>query len=238
MNKCIALLQARMSSTRLPGKVLMPLAEQPMLLRQVNRIKQAKSLDGIVVCTSQEKSDDPIAEFCRRNHIDCFRGSLNNVLSRVVDAAKKFPSEHYVRLTADCPLSDPEIIDSVVNQHCAEKNDFTSNCMPYTLPDGLDVEVMSSGTLRKIDNLASLEEHFEHVTKYVYQNTGSFKLGNFEYSRDYSKNRWTVDYPEDFTLVQHVFEHFKDNEFFGLEEIVQFLEQNPDIKAINQKYME
>jgi spore coat polysaccharide biosynthesis protein SpsF len=232
-------LQARMSSTRLPGKVLKPLLGKPMLAFQIERIKLARCVDKVVVCTSTETSDDAIFDFCIDQGVDVFRGSLNNVLQRFKDASEKFPSDHVVRLTADCPLSDPDIIDQVISQHVKEKNDFTSNCNPYTLPDGLDVEIMTTSCLLDVVKNADSDGHLEHVTKYIYEHPEQFKLGNFNYMHNYSNNRWTVDYPEDFDFVETVLNHFAPEHLsVGLEEIIQLTMQHPEIKSINSHYIE
>lgn len=234
-----AFLQARMSSSRLPGKVLKNLAGMPMLWMQVQRIRKANHINQVIVCTSSESSDDAIEEFCQLHQIDCFRGSLYRVLTRFADASSIFPSEHIVRLTADCPLSEPQIIDNVIDQHLEQKNEFTSNCNPYTLPDGLDVEVMSKSCFNKVIQGASTDDHYEHVTKYIYEHLSDFKVGNYRHSPDYSDHRWTVDYPEDFALVEAVLS-LSDKSPIDIElaDVVQILNTHPEVRDLNRHYIE
>lgn len=231
-------LQARMSSSRLPGKVLMPLAGKPMLLQQIERIKQARSVDELVVCTSVESSDDGIAKLCRDHQITCFRGSLNDVLDRFYQANQQIKAQHIIRLTGDCPLIDPSVIDAIVTQHLAEQNDYTSNCHPYTLPDGLDVEIFTEKSLNTLWQTAQANEYREHVTLYINQHPQHFKRGNYRYSKDYSSERWTVDHLEDFEMVSQVFNTlYPDNPNFTLEDVVTFLHAHPEIKQLNRHHI-
>lgn len=234
----VVLLQARMSSSRLPGKVLRPLSGSPMLLQQVNRIKQAKKVNQVIVCTSIEASDDAIEKLCNSNNIQCFRGSLNNVLDRFYKASLNIEVDHIVRLTGDCPLIDANIIDSVIDKHLEANNDYTSNCHPYTLPKGLDTEVFSKATLNKVWQLAKQKDQQEHVTLYINQNPELFKRGNYVYSIDYSNERWTVDYPEDFDLVEAIYNGlYEKKPLFDVEDIMSYLDQHPDIRMLNRQYM-
>ncbi|MEW6983222.1 NTP transferase domain-containing protein [Colwelliaceae bacterium 6471] len=237
MNNAV-FLQARMSSTRLPGKVLLPILGEPMLARQVERIKQATLISDVIVCTSSETTDDPIELMCDQYNIRCFRGSLNNVLDRFYQANQAIKADNIIRLTGDCPLTDGDIIDQVIRLHLEEKNDYTSNCHPYTLPDGLDIEIMTQATLAKVWTLAECDDYREHVTLFINKNASLFKRGNFAYSRNYSNERWTVDYPEDFLFVDAVFNAlYPISPTFTVEDIIQFLDKHPDVRKLNSKYM-
>lgn len=196
-----------MSSTRLPGKVMKPILGEPMLWRQIERITRATMIDKLVVATSLEPSDDVIADFCRSRNVACFRGALTDVLDRYYQAANVFgPADHIVRLTADCPLTDWNVIDSCVDLHLKEKSDYTSNTIVRTFPDGLDVEVMTFEVLNKAWQEATTPHDREHVTPYIYRSTGRFRLVNLTQERDSSRLRWTVDTPDDFFYVCSVYE--------------------------------
>lgn len=234
--KVIIGLQARMSSTRLPGKVLMEVCNKPLLELMVERIRFSKACDDVVILTSEDPSDDPIEEFCISRGINYFRGDLFNVLSRFYYGCKKFNPEHVVRLTADCPLIDSEILDHVVDSHINSKSDYSANCIEYTYPDGLDVEVFTFKLLENTFLGATSSFDKEHVTPFM---------------RKHAKNvlsvkniipyvgRWTVDYADDFKFVEVIFNHFyKSCENFLYEDIKKFLESNKGIKGINRRYSE
>ena len=206
------IIQARISSSRLPGKVLKDLCGEPMLLRQIERVRQCRMADQIVVATSDEASDDPIADLCAKAQIACFRGSLGNVLSRYHGAAVAFgPTEYVVRLTADCPLADPDVIDACIALHLANGADYTSNKLGSTnqlgptYPVGLDVEVMTFEGLDRVHRVASDPYDLEHVTPHFYRNPSLFTLMPLRHLTDLSKLRWTVDYPADLEFVRAVY---------------------------------
>ena len=184
----LAILQARMSSTRLPGKVLRPLAGRPMMVRQLDRLKRSQRIDRLVVATSTEPIDDAIADFCTREAILCHRGPLTDVLARFAGAAEAFgPADHIVRLTADCPLTDWEIIDACINLHLETGSDYTSNGVERTFPDGLDVEVMTAAAaLKRTQAQAAAGPEREHVTMYIYRNPSQFRLTHLKQSFDLS----------------------------------------------------
>jgi len=200
----VAIIQARMGSTRLPGKVLKEVNGKSLLMYQIERVKISKLLDKIVVATSMSSKDDLISDFCKRNNIDCFRGSENNVLSRYYECAKEFQADIVVRLTADCPLSDPVVIDDVISLFQKEKVDYTANTAPpdtTRFPDGSDVEVFSIQALKRAF-IECLNPHDrEHVTFYFWQHDNNFKTIQMSQGVDWSKYRFTVDYPEDFEVV-------------------------------------
>jgi spore coat polysaccharide biosynthesis protein SpsF len=233
----LAVLQARVSSTRLPGKVLKPILGVPMIIRQIERVKRAKLIDKLVIATSIDKSDDQLADLCRDYQLDCFRGSLDDVLDRFYQAALKYNPEQVVRLTGDCPLTDPEVIDKVIELHLKGNYDYTSNVFELSYPDGLDVEVVRFVCLERAWKEAKLMSQREHVTIFIHQQPQLFKIGCVKNQKDLSNLRWTVDEPEDLILITRIYEHFyKTNSKFATDDILQFIDKNPLLQNINQKY--
>jgi len=234
LGKVLAVVQARVSSTRLPGKVLMPILGQPMLLRQIERVRRAATLDRIVVATSTEPGDDRIEHVCYDAGVEVFRGSLDDVLDRFYRAACAYGPEHVVRLTADCPLADPRVIDAVVALHLEGGYDYTSNVAPPTFPDGLDVEVMRLDVLEEAWREAKAPFHREHVTQYILAHPERFRLGLLVRERDLSGLRWTVDEPADFDFVTGVYERlYAENPAFDTEDILALLDREPSLAARN-----
>lgn len=231
--KNLAILQARMSSTRLPGKVLEPLLGLPMIIRQIERIRASRELDHIVVATSEESSDDALAEALYSAGIDCFRGNLNDVLSRFADCVNEYPAANIIRLTADCPLADPEVIDSVVLQHLSCGADYTSNTLKRTFPRGLDVECFTSEAFSRLQEFELSSQEREHVTMGFYQRPDCFVLENVSDAIDRSELRWTVDYPEDLTFVRAIYGKLHaDSDLFTSEDIRQVISQNPSLNRL------
>ena len=233
----LAILQARMSSSRLPGKVLTPIMGVPMLQRQLQRLNLCKSLDKLIVATSTEPSDDALVSMCEQIGQTCYRGDLNNVLKRFYDCTVKHQPTHIVRLTGDCPLIDAAVVDAVVNKHVQQKYDYTTNAYPQSFPDGLDVEVMTAQTLKTIYQKATQPDEIEHVTYYVRRYCENFSIGTLSCDQDLSEHRWTVDYPEDFALVKAVFEGlYAKDPHFNYQQVLTFLQHHPDVYALNRQY--
>ena len=237
----IAILQARMSSTRLPGKVLMPIVGQPMMALQIERLRRATQIDKLVVATSDHLEDNAIAQLCQNIGVECYQGSLDNVLDRFYQIANKHcdSHDHIIRLTADCPLACPIVLDEVVGKHIAQKNDYTTNAVAHSYLDGLDVEVLTFRALKLSWENATTTHEKEHVTPYVIERPAQFPFNHISCEADYSKHRWTVDYFEDFELVKFVYEslYAVDNQF-STQDVLQLLAQHPDIYALNQQYVE
>ena len=230
----LAILQARYSSSRLPGKVLMPLFGEPMLARQIERLRRAKNFNELIVATSTDPSDDAVEQFCRQVAVNCFRGSLNDVLDRFHRAALPFAPEHVVRLTGDCPLTDPELVDRIIEFHLQGGYDYTSNTIEPTFPDGLDTEVFSFNALHRAWQEAKLPSEREHVTIYMYQRPKEFRLGNYRGSSDFSHLRWTVDEACDLSLVNAIYlALYPSNPCFGTSDILTFLTRNPEFLIRN-----
>jgi spore coat polysaccharide biosynthesis protein SpsF len=228
----LAVLQARMSSTRLPGKVLKPLAGQPMILRQIERVARARRIDRLVVATSVETSDDPLAAVVAAAGVAVHRGPLNNVLARFIGALDAFPADHLVRLTADCPLADPELIDATIALHLETGADYASNTPErHAWPKGLDVEVITAAALRRAAVAASPEGR-EHVTWDVWNQPDRYRLAWLPCPADDGDVRWTVDRPDDYVFVSEVYDALHPaNPDFTPQDVRDFLGGRPDLQA-------
>lgn len=235
--RVLALLQARMSSTRLPGKVLMPIVGRPMLALQLERLKRCTSLDKLTVATSIDSSDDSLASLCANEGVDCFRGSLNDVLDRFACAARPHAPDVVVRLTGDCPLADPSLIDDIVFRFVESDFDYLSNCAPATFPDGLDVEVMRFRDLEIAAREAVLPSQREHVTPFIRKQPERFSVGNYFSEIDRSFMRWTVDEPEDFEFVKRIYERlYPTKPAFTTDDVLAILTLEPELAAINSRF--
>jgi glutamate-1-semialdehyde 2,1-aminomutase len=232
----VAILQARISSSRLPGKVLKPILGRPMLALQIERIRRSKGIDQLVVATSQDPQDDALEALCRELGVECYRGSLEDVLDRFYRAAEAHNPDLVVRLTGDCPLFDPEVLDRVIAEHLASGKDYTSNALPPTFPDGLDCEVFSFRCLEAAWREATQPSQREHVTPFINRQGHRFKLGNTVNSTDLSGLRWTVDNAPDFEFVCRVYESlYPGKPDFGMQDVLNLLAKNPDLSRINEK---
>lgn len=226
-----------MSSSRLPGKVLKPLVGQPMLWHVINRVQKSTLLKKIIVATTSEDSDDPLEEFCHNNRIEVFRGSLPDVLDRYFQAAKKYKADVIVRITADCPLIDPVVIDRIISVFLDSegKADYVSNTLKRTYPRGLDVEVFSFKILSEAWSLSQSLHQREHVTPFFYENPQRYNLLNVENDINLEHFRWTVDESSDFKLIQLIYENlYQKNSFFGFEEVQNFFSIHPELHDVNK----
>ena len=230
--KTVAIIQGRMTSRRLPGKILADIAGRPQLQRVVERARAAGVFDAVVVATSTNETDDPVEVFCRKEGIPCIRGSLEDVLDRYAAAAAASGADIITRLTADCPLLDPAVIRRIVIAFDPTKHDYVSNSLERTFPKGLDTEVFSRAALIKAAEGAHAPNEREHVTPYMH-NPALFRIAQVKQKDDRSSLRWTVDYPEDLAFVRAVFAELGDG-IFGQEEILALLEKRPDIQKINE----
>lgn len=228
----VAIIQARMGSSRLPGKVMAEIAGKPMLLRVVERVRNAKKVNLVAVATSTHASDDPLFGFCRDEGIPCFRGSEEDVLDRFYQAAKHFHADTVVRLTADCPLHDPSVIDRVITELLQGDADFVSGGMRTTYPDGLDAAALTMDVLEKTWREAELKSDREHVTPYIHHHPERFRLKTIRHSTDLSHLRWTVDEERDLAFVRAVYAHL-GNGPFGMEEVLDLLGRQPELMEIN-----
>jgi spore coat polysaccharide biosynthesis protein SpsF len=203
----LAILQARMTSSRLPGKVMAPVLGEPMIGRQVERLRRARRIDRLIVATSTDPADDPLAAYVASLGLSVFRGSLDDVLGRYRAALAGYPkAKAVIRLTADCPLADPALIDRVVDHHHAAGADYTSNTLgTRTYPHGLDVEVVRPEALTEAAERASDPYDREHVTPYIYRRPETYRLAGVARHEPLAELRWTVDYPEDMAFVRDVY---------------------------------
>lgn len=223
----IAIVQARMGSTRLPGKVLEDLEGAPMLQRQLERVARAHTLDQIVVATSTDAADDPIAALCEQLGFDCFRGDLDDVLKRFVGAIAAHSPEVVVRITADCPLMSPAVIDLIVTEFHKSDCDYLSNTLEPSYPDGVDVEVIRASALREVAASSTDPHEREHVTLGVYRRAKEYRVANYRGDQDLSGLRWTVDSAEDLAFVRWVYaELLRVDPEFDIPQVLELLEGN------------
>jgi len=224
-----------MSSSRLPGKVLKPLAGAPMILRQIERVARARRIDRIVVATSVDASDDELADAVAVAGVGVHRGSLDDVLARFVGALDAHgPPEHVVRLTGDCPLADPAVIDATIAHVIAAGADYGSNTPPHrTYPKGLDVEVMTAAALRDAAARASSPEEHEHVTWGLHRHPELYRQAYLSQHADEGEVRWTVDFPHDYAFVSAVYEAlYAGNPAFSSDDVRGFVRSRPDLAML------
>jgi spore coat polysaccharide biosynthesis protein SpsF len=233
--RVVAIIQARMGSTRLPGKVLKDLGGETVLARVVNRTRRAKLLDEVVVATSVETPDDAIVEECERLSVACFRGNEADVLDRYFRAAQKFAADAVVRVTSDCPLIDPKLMDEHVRRllSCWAEVDFVTNMARPTFPVGLAVEAMPFDVLWRMKRMSDTDELKEHVTTLAYVEPDLFRIDHIRYLEDLSYLRWTLDTKEDLELLRLIFQHFGDDRF-SWTDVLAVVAQHPEWSAINQ----
>lgn len=233
--KTVAIIQARMGSTRLPGKVLKKVLGKPLLEYQLERVKKSRLIDEIVVATTVKEQDQPIVDFCMEKGVSCYRGSEEDVLARYYEAAKAYEADIVVRLTSDCPVIDPGVIDRVIQAFLEdEEADYVSNTLERTFPRGMDTEVFSFQALEQAFQSARMQSEREHVTPYIWKNSDRFSIKSVFHRDDLSIHRWTVDTPEDFELIKKMIEHlYRVQRDFSMEDMLQLLDQHPQWKEIN-----
>jgi len=229
----VAIIQARMGSSRLPGKSMAEIEGRPMLWHVIQRVKRAALVDRVVVATSNALADGVIEKMCVQLDIPCYRGSETDVLDRYYQAARAEKATQVVRITADCPLIDPEVIDRVVRRFQRGDVDYASNCMVRSYPDGLDTEICSFAALERAWQEGDKPSEREHVTPYL--RSGKFRTANIENDTASSgrHHRWTVDEAADLEFVRAVYKAFRGRKVFGMKEIVDLLDKHPEIQKIN-----
>ncbi len=234
--RIIGIVQARMSSTRLPGKVLMPIVGQPMLALQMARLKHVKNVTEWVLATSTDPSDDILNQFATKSGLSLFRGELLDVLHRYHTCATIHNADAIVRVTADCPVIDPDVCSSVLNLFLnTPEIDYTSNTLNRTFPRGLDIEVFTMSALKRAYENAHKPEEREHVTLHMYTNPKLFKLNNYAGDSDYSQLRLTVDTQEDFELISTIYDNlYSKKPNFLLNDILTLFAKHPDLPMRNQ----
>jgi spore coat polysaccharide biosynthesis protein SpsF (cytidylyltransferase family) len=232
--KFLAIIQARCGSTRLPDKILMDLEGKTVLERVVERVKLCESVSEVIVATTVNIEDLEVVKLCSGNKIRVFCGSSDDVMDRFYQLSKLFEPENVVRITADCPMIDPDVIEYIISCHLREDADYTSNTIVESYPDGEDVEVFKFFALKKAWNEAKLSSEREHVTPYIKKNPSLFKLQSIQYKTDLSSKRWTLDNQEDYEFISKIYKAlYGINNFFGMDDILKFLADNPEFEKIN-----
>lgn len=230
----VAVLQARMSSTRLPGKVLLRTCGKPLLQHQIERVRRSQRIGTLVVATSEDASDQPVHALCKELGMPAFRGSLDDVLDRMVSAARPHHPQWLVRLTGDCPLADPGVIDQVIDAALQGDADYASNALNPSFPDGVDVECIRFTAMEEAWREATLPSEREHVTPFIHTRPERYRLREVRYATDLSHLRWTVDEAADFVFVSQVFEHlYAHNPDFRMNDVLDLLHRQPQLSALN-----
>lgn len=230
-----AIIQARCGSTRFPNKVFANINGKPLIWHVVNRLTYAKTIDNIIIATTESANDDKLESWCIDNTISYFRGSENDVLNRYYMASEAFPSDVVVRITADDPFKEPAVIDKVVTKLIEEGYDHVTNNFPPTFPEGLDCEAFTFNALKESEQNAHNDFEREHVTQYIYHNPQKFKIGNVSSIEDLSYLRWTIDTYSDFEMVKSVYNHRNpvNKGILLMDEIIEIISQHPEIAKIN-----
>lgn len=232
--RTVAIVQARMGSTRLPGKVLKDVAGETMLGRVVRRLRGAKQIDEVLIATTDSPTDDAIVAECQRYSIAVFRGDQDDVLDRYFEAAKFTDAEIVVRVTSDCPLIDPEITERTIRAFMDHSPDYASNTIVRTFPRGLDTEVVSMAALTRAWQEARRPYEREHVTPYILEHPEEFVLLPVVGDQDYSAHRWTVDMPEDLEFVRAIYNRLKGEGEFSWRDVLDVLDREPELLGLNR----
>lgn len=240
--KIVTVIQARLGSSRLPGKVLAPVLDRPLLELMLERVRSARLVGSVVVAIPTGKADRPLAELCKMLNVNCFAGDEDDLLDRHYQAGKLHCADAVVKIPSDCPLVDPRVIDKVLGFYLSNPDnwDFVSNLHPPSWPDGNDVEVMSMAALKQAWREAERPLEREHTTPFFWENPDRFRVGNVRWDRgiDLSgTHRWTLDYAEDLQLISTVFERlYPRNPRFGLDDVLQLLEADPELARLNERF--
>lgn len=238
--RVVVFVQARMGSARLPGKIMRPILGKPVLLHHLPRIRRAKTIDDVVVITTKNQAEDPIASLCRENTIPFFRGSEEDLLDRHYRAAKAYGADFVVKIPSDCPLTDPAVVDEVIGLWLTHPDayDYVSNYHPSTFPDGLDVEGCPFPILEVAWRKAKKPHEREHTFPFIWDQPKRFRIGNVvnPLGNMFMTHRWTLDYPEDFEFIKAVLEHFDGDPDFSMEDVLRFLTEHPEVAELNKKY--
>ncbi|MBE82165.1 MAG: hypothetical protein CME21_06315 [Gemmatimonadetes bacterium] len=235
----LGIVRARMTASRLPGKVLMEALDRPLLMHMVDRLGACRLIRNVVVATTSEASDNPIEAFCRAEGIEVFRGSANDVLDRIYRCAKAYDSEHAALLGADNPLIDPVVCEEVIGAYLSDGKpyDYVSNHHPPTYPDGQDIEVFRVAALEEAWREADRPFQREHVTPFIWDQPDRFRCHNVALDQDRHKERWTLDYEEDYVLIRRIIEGlYAEKPGFTMLDIVDFLDRHPELRGVNSEH--
>jgi len=233
MNR-VAIIQARLGSTRLPGKCLLKLMGRTVIQHIIERIQAAKCIDQIILATTVNEEDQALVDVAHAMGLTVYRGSVNDVLDRFYQAAKMVNADIICRITADDPFKDPNIIDMIINQFIEGKYDYVSNTISPTYPEGLDIEVFSFAALEKAWREAHKPSEREHVTPYIWNNPQAFKLYNVKYAENISHLRWTLDTAPDWVFIQQVYEElYRSKEIFFMNDVLNLLRIRPELNDLN-----
>tara|TARA_Y100001970_G_C14255143_1_gene874790 strand:+ start:6097 stop:6852 length:756 start_codon:yes stop_codon:yes gene_type:complete len=234
----VAILQARMGSSRLPGKVMMSILGKPMLELQIERITRANLIDKLVIATTLNSLDDVIEQLCISLDIECFRGSEEDLLDRYYKSAKLFEADYIVRLTGDDPLTDPNLIDDMISKMKSGNFDAVTNTIYPTYPEGLDLSVLTFNALSRAWSEADLQSQREHVTPYIFDNSAEFRTFHYKQNVDKSSLRWTVDYKEDLIFIEEIYKDlYPSNKVFSTDDVYRLLEKEPSLVKINSNFI-
>lgn len=236
--RTVAIVQARMGSTRLPGKVLKDLGGETVLARVVGRLRRATRVDEIVVATTDSAADDAIVRECHRLKVSSFRGSENDVLDRYYRAAQVCAARTVVRITSDCPVIDPQLVDETVRVFQQQRGDYASNAFPRTYPRGLDAEVFTAAALEQAWRDAHEPYEQEHVTPYFYEHPELFRVVSLRGEIDCSQYRWTLDTAEDLELLRAIYARFRNQDDFSWSEVIQLMECEPELTELNSRVVQ
>jgi len=233
--KIVAIIQARMGSTRLPGKTLVDIVGKPLLVHVIERIQASKTVNEIIVATTTNAEDQAILRLANQYHVSTYAGSVDDVLDRFYQAAKQVYADIIVRITADDPFKDPEVLDEIVKYFLSHPElDYVSNTIEPTYPEGLDIEVFSYKVLERTWEEAQLPSDREHVTPYIWKNPGKFRIANIKYKENLSHLRWTLDYEKDLFFARKVYSHLCHKGVFLMNDILTLLQAEPGFSDINQ----
>ena len=231
--KTLIIVQARLGSSRLRGKVLKDISGKTMLARVLDRVKKSRLADEVIVATTTNSEDEAIVQECKKLNVNFFRGSEEDVLDRYYQAACHFKADAVVRITSDCPLIDPEVIDRVIETFKKEKPDFASNAIVRTYPRGLDTEIMSLSALHSAWKKAEAPYERTHVTPFIRENSKLFRMVSITSTQNLSRYRWTVDTAEDLEFVRAVYQRFENNNDFDWQDVLDLLDLDPALVKIN-----
>jgi len=234
--KIVAVIQARMGSTRLPQKAIKKILGKTLIEWAKYRLQFCETVDQIVLSTADTEENDILEEYAKEIGLEYYRGSEMDLVSRLYETAKKFSADAIVRITGDCPFVDPKIVDSLVKKYLEDQSiDYVCNILPPTYPDGMDIEIISLTALERLDKEVEDKLYREWITTTIMENPDKFKILNFPYEKNISDFRLTVDYPEDFELAERIFKNLhKEGKVFFLEDILELFKKQPELIKINE----